>query len=228
MLTNLFQRKPLDISAQEIEEMALKSANSRGFRRLELIVNHRPIRALPQDLINISRDQLDLNRDPEKVLRYILNAFYIYRQTVATSAIAPVYEISKVYEWPQPTGFSWKNLDIIIATGEVIHGEIPERQSVKVERKSSPGDDFPKSFKFHIEDARKIGFVNQYNWQNQSLHDFVNPLYDVLLKFTQGKLSKKNVIKYLQNGLSELERPYQIKLGTIRRWYQKSNGLSLI
>jgi len=210
----------LELTVSEIEE------KTRGVERIPLEY----FRYIPQEVADTAQRLLDSN-NLEKSLRYIENAFYIYRESVCCSFFAPHYLINGAHEWPPPAKFQWSNFEAVILGGEYIHGPIPETNSKvritsesdkkieetiiekgevsKIVREAIPGkDNFKEIFKYRIEDLTKIGFLWSMDWQNDALKAYANPIYWILNDFLSGALGENDAKKHFQFNLDNLKKIY--------------------
>lgn len=212
----------MELSVFEINDMLVgQNTDSRAL----------PFRYLPKEIVQTSKNHLNKTDDIEKVLRYILNSFYVYRACVNRGFFAPHYEIGDEYEWPKPVGFSWKDIETVIHGGEFLHGKIPrEEKGVIIETpfrdkteikiinpetgetkkyfRDNISEDVDKTLKYNIENPGKIGFIFLDWWQNASLKYYVNPIYSLLDNFLKKNKSKENTRNCLINGLDSLETEY--------------------
>jgi len=196
----------MELSVFEINDKLYGEPNERGERSLKYKQKDLPFRYLPREIVQISRDFLNKTGDIEKVLRYIENSFYIYRECVNRGFFAPHYEASDVYEWPKLVEFSWSDIETIISGGEFLHGKIPsEKKGVIIERpgknkteiisinpetgnakkyfRSNISEDLDKTLKYNIKDLSKVGVIFSQEWQMASLKNYANPIYYFLENF---------------------------------------------
>ncbi|MBR9691744.1 hypothetical protein GOV06_03070 [Candidatus Woesearchaeota archaeon] len=131
---SLFRKpKPLELSVEELWEMALdKPSGQDGGRKVLLVVENQEFRFVPCAVSETAQTYLDETGDVEKVLRYVANAFYIYRDTACHGFLAPHYKVDGAYEWPKPVKFSWESIDAVIIGGEYVNGPIPEDGKARV------------------------------------------------------------------------------------------------
>lgn len=189
-----------------------------------------PFLYLPKKIVIQARN--NLGSDIEKVLRYIENAFYIYRASVCTSFFAPHYVQKDVYEWPNPVKFSWTDINTVILIGESVYGIIPIKKTAIVvgkkvqtrieeilvipeedkltrktyHRKFQQGkDDFDQRMKYKIYEFSKLGFLFSDHWQNASPEFYANPLYFLLCEVLNQTISLGKAKEYVENLLDLLE-----------------------
>lgn len=126
-----------ELSIKEISEAFLEEPKKDKYKRTWRSIMTRPsnekIRLVPELVIETAKENLKTTDDVEKTIRYILNGFYIFRDTVCGEMFAPLYKTNDAYEWLSPAKFSWQNIDAVILGGEYIHGHIPsDDSSVKI------------------------------------------------------------------------------------------------
>ena len=206
-MINLFKKnQPLELSVNEIWESVLGKPAKNGGREIKLKTAEGKVRLIPSYVIETSKEYLYRTEDTEKVLRYIENSFYIYRECVNRGFFAPHYEASDVYEWPKLVEFSWSDIETIISGGEFLHGKIPsEKKGVIIERpgknkteiisinpetgnakkyfRSNISEDLDKTLKYNIKDLSKVGVIFSQEWQMASLKNYANPIYYFLENF---------------------------------------------
>lgn len=210
-----------ELSAHELNERAKEGSNKRL-----------PFRYFPIEILKIAKTALEKTTDIEKVLRYILNSFYIYRESVCVEFLAPHYEVEGAFEWPKPSKFSWDNIEAVILGGEYIHGELFEKDEIEIESRVrdkvkgvlinpktnraeeylrdfiSGKDNLNETLKYRIENMSKVGFLFQMDWQNESLRNYANPMYFLLEGFLEGKIEKGKARSMLGNALIYLESAF--------------------
>ncbi len=214
----------MELSVSEINDMII-GKNTGG--------SALPLRYLPKEIIQTSKNHLNKTDDVEKVLRYIVNSFYIYRECVnkGRTLFAPHYEIYDACEWPKPVEFSWSDIKTIIYGGEFLYGKIPrEEKGIIIETplgdkteiktintetgevnkyfRNNISEDVDKTLKYNIESLSKIGVIFSDWWQNASLEYYVIPVCYLLDDFLKRKKSKENVRNCLINGLDSLETKF--------------------
>jgi len=232
-----------DLTVQELEEKA------------RLVVEQGRFRFVPEEVVGVAREVLASSQYIEKALRYIENAFYIYRATINEGFFAPHIRCGDAYEWPKPSKFSWGSIDAVILGGAYIHGPIPsESQSVEMVTKTEenvetteinvlssghfektastrdliPGkDDLPKIFKYHICDLRSVGFLASQEWQTASLKTYANPVYHILEDLLKGNLSSDEARRHLEEHLENLDKMYPVKIGRIAGKLEEPNPMAL-
>lgn len=237
------ETRNLDLTVAELEEISLGRANREGARPLELTVSEDRFRYVPKTLVETSKRHLQETSDIEKILRYIKNAFYIYRETANECFVAPHYLNEDAFEWPKPSKFDWSDIDIVITVGEVFNGNIPKKDSkVRVEtiegnqlisteidpfvkerttkiKEIIPGINTPQRiFRYHIPELKYVGFLGSFEWQNESLSFYANPVYWLLNDFLEGKLKPEEAKKYLDDILSRLSESYPASIERYTRY----------
>lgn len=212
----------LELSVSELNERAKGSSNKRL-----------PFKYIPAEIVQTVKEHLRKTGNVEKILRYILNAFYIYRESVCMEFLAPHYEVGEAFEWPSPARFSWSNIEAVILGGEYVYGKIPkEEQSVVIETKRESviesklidletntittyirdiilgKDNLNETLKYKIENMSKVGFIFQQDWQLNSLKTYANPIYFLLKDFLEGKIKKEEARKNIEIGLKNLGQSF--------------------
>ncbi|MBU3913857.1 MAG: hypothetical protein KKE50_07240 [Nanoarchaeota archaeon] len=232
----------LELSVKEMGNLARGKPDKDGGRTPVCESVDASFRNIPMPVISTARRLLSDN-NPERALRYIENAFYIYRESVCMGWFAPHYKAEdNVFEWPTPSKFSWASIDAVILGGEHVHGPIPNlvtlvtisrREGDKVEerrvnpetgeettsiRELIPGrDNLQETLKYKIGDIHNIGFLNSQDWQNYSLQNYANPTYWHLVHLLDGSLSPEQAKKHLEKGLEILSSPVQTSIRVIKR-----------
>jgi len=157
-------------------------------------------RYLPKSILHASKIDFIINGDPSRVLEYICNAFYIYRETVNTKMFAPHVLMDDAYEWPSSIYFEWSNVDDVTSLGSKIHQHSNSRNDIRVE--SPTNNEMHKSFKYDIKDINKVSVLFSDMWQNASLQKYVAPLASTLMYLKNGKIPPDAVgnglIEYLE------------------------------
>ncbi|MDP3027483.1 MAG: hypothetical protein Q8N63_07270 [Nanoarchaeota archaeon] len=187
-----------------------------------------PFRYLPKEIVQTSKNHLEKTDDVEKVLRYVINSFYIYRECVNRSMFAPHYDVDNEYEWLKPVEFSWSDIETVILGGESLYGKIPrENKGIIIETpmgdkteiktinpetgkinkyfRETISEDVDKTLKFNIESLSKVGAVFSDWWQIAALKGYANPVYFLLDDFLKKNRSKDEVRIHLTNQLNGLE-----------------------
>lgn len=190
-----------------------------------------PFRYLPKEIVKTSKNHLEKTDDVEKVLRYVINSFYIYRECVNRSMFAPHYDVDNEYEWLKPVEFSWSDIETVILGGETLYGKIPrEKKEIIIETpmgdkteiktinpetgkvnkyfRETVSEDVDKTLKFNIESLSKVGAIFSDWWQIAALKEYANPVYFLLDDFLKGNKSKENARNCLINGLNALETSF--------------------
>lgn len=196
-------------------ELSVKEINRKVIGNDSLKSRNLPFRYIPKEIVSTAKEHLNKTGDVEKVLRYIENSFYIYRECVNRNMFAPHYDVDDAYEWPKPVKFSWSSIDSVILGGEYVYRRIPSIDNkIRIEtpvtggievkeidtktgfvkdsiRDIIPGkDDLNKTLKYNIESLNKIGVIFSDWWQNASLKDYANPIYFLLTDLLNGKPKK--------------------------------------
>lgn len=235
--------KTLELTAKELSDLGwgpLRRSEGNMSQQSTLISQEAQLRLVPLAVIDTSKSLVQ-EGDFSRTLRYLENAFYIYRESVCDGWHAPHYQAQDgVYEWPIPTKFRWSNINAVIFGGETIHGPIPEDSSVvKISKKvgdklevrrinldngedttelkdSAQGlDNFHETLRYTIQDPYRIGFLAQQDWQNYCLRNFANPAYWALANFLEGRSSAKELEESTRRILDFLSKPQQVNLGVI-------------
>jgi hypothetical protein len=212
----------MELSVYEINGMLVgQSTNDRVL----------PFRYLPREIVQTAKTHLGKTDDADKVLRYILNSFYVYRECVNRDFFAPHYEVDNEYEWPKPVEFSWSDIETVISGGEFLHGKIPREEkgiiietqlrdktevriinpeTGKIKRyfRENISRDVDKTLKYNIESLSKIRILFSEFWQIASLKHYANPFYYLLDNFLNGKKTKEDTRNCLINRLNDLETSF--------------------
>jgi hypothetical protein len=239
LISLLFRKKepkvkgPFELSVDELCEKALAPPGSEGGRKVLLAVDQDKFRFIPKCMHETAKRYLDETGDVEKVLRYIVNGFYIYRATVCSNWQAVFYKVEDAYEWPAPAKFSWSSIDAVILGGEYVHGPIPDdgKARITVEENGKikettielkeegavkqttirdiiPGKDNLKStLKYKIDDLSKVGFEQMQNWQTKCLRNFVHTMYNMVVCLAEKKSTPDEIKPDLEEFLQNLVKP---------------------
>jgi len=199
------------------------------------------LRFVPRLVYDTAKNYVQETDDVEKTLRYIENAFYIYRGSVCNQMFAPHCKVDGAYEWPAPVKFSWDSIDAVIVGGEHVFGPIPndgkariivDNEEGKLEetivafvgqeaitrteiRDIIPGkDDIDKKLKYNV-DENNIGYVFMQDWQNMSLRFYANPIYRIIDGLVKGNIKKDEARGHLEANLEIIkkENPAKILFG---------------
>ena len=231
--------KKADFTIHELEEKA------------SLICIAGSFRLVPECIVFASQNFLEKG-DLEKSLRYLENAFYVYRETVNKGFFAPHIRAGEAYEWPQPSDFSWEDADKVISLGEYLHGPIPSHQKEVIIKSQEKGmlktvhldietgnkkeilreiitekDNPEKTIKYHVCDLRNLGFLFQQEWQNQSLNTYANPIYYALEEMLRGEKTQEEAKSLLIQVLKIIEKSYPAQIGVIAGKNQKPDTMGL-
>lgn len=242
LLSILKKSKPLELSIEELCEKAFGKLSD-GSRQSNLVFKLEPYRYIPGSVVETAQKYLDMTDDVKKVLRYITNAFYIYRASADKCGVAPHYKINGAYEWPPLSIFPWDFIDAVIHIGEVIERKLP-KNNLAVVRRYNKGvrtklelaknserrhtqiinaktkireDGLHRPLKYQIENLKNIGFISQQDWHNSSLKFYMNPIYSILHGFLERKLSYEYAKNHLQGFLDYLKKTYDEPIGRIKR-----------
>lgn len=221
---------PFELSVEELYEKSLAPKDSEG-RKVLLSVKQDEFRLIPKCMLETAKKHLEQTNDIEKVLRYIVNGFYIYRETACHNWQAPFYKVEDAYEWPAPVKFSWTSIDAVILGGESVQGPIPTDGKVRITveengkikettidikedgavkqttiRDLIPGkEDLKSKLKYRIDDLSLVGLVNMQAWQTVSLKSFANPMYHMIVAFKK-ELPEETAREYLDQHLENLSQ----------------------
>jgi hypothetical protein len=108
-------------------------------REINLLVREKPFRFVPKSMVDLAKEEFQKNQNGDTiatVLSYLLNGFYVYRQTVSGIGgpgwVAAHVFVDGAYEWPSPSNFSWNKLDTVISAATYMHGPIIQDDSTVV------------------------------------------------------------------------------------------------
>lgn len=151
-------------------------------------------------------------------MKYILNAFYIYRETVNRGFFAPHVFVDGAYEWSSNVHFSWSDIAAVISFGEPAYNT-NDSNIIKIEaihdgkmhsktiRRGITGivedtvvrdiissrDEIHKLFKYSIDSLSDVSVLFSDMWQNASLETYVNPITRAIHAFKNGRIDKETI-----------------------------------
>jgi len=177
----LKKHQPFELSVEEICKKAMKEFFRKHKDSLKIVVKPEPIRPVPKTVVLAAQCYLEKTGDVEKVLRYIENAFYVYRATVLYNIVAPHYKVDGVYEWPTPVKISWNSIDDVITLGEYVHEPLPK--NVRIIARRIYRNRIEEKQKKIISSVNPDGSVSQTEKENVVVKDKVSGKDDLDTKF---------------------------------------------
>ena len=173
-----------------MRELPIKAVLDVGRKNLTSVLEKYEYRYLPKSILQKSMSDYLIYENAPKVLEYILNAFYVYRDAVNMTMFAPFVLKDGAYEWLDSASFDWRDIDTVKITGQSIHN-----------RKSHE----KHPFLYKVEDASKIGVLFSQDWQIASLRKYANPIYYILQDWKIGKSSPEKIGSGVINFLKSLD-----------------------
>jgi len=201
----------MNLSSDEIIRAIHESEN--------LDIRDAPFRYLPKCVLETSKNNFIVNGDSMRILDYILNSFYIYRETVNKGFFAPHVLVDSAYEWPQNNYFEWSDIDEVLLLGKKLsnpnnsnsiirietleNNKLYSRNIIKgvdgivskvVSRDIDPYlDKMNALFKYKINNLSEINLLFSDDWQNYSLKKYVAPVKLTLQRFENNLISREAI-----------------------------------
>ena len=151
-------------------------------------------RYLPKSILQKSMSDYLIYENAPKVLEYILNAFYIYRDAVNRNMFAPFVLKDGAYEWLDNASFNWTDMKTVVAVGQSIHNRAPQREHPS---------EHPIRYKF--DNSSKLGILFSEDWRVASLRKYANPITYTLIDWKTSKSNPEKTFNSVHHFLASLE-----------------------